>query len=303
MAKHRKPSHRNNEELVENNGIILTEDGEVQDASTSDRRDLLKLLGMGAAGAVGASLIEANPASAADGNRLQTVDVFNVRRYGATGNGSTDDTTAIQAAVDACHGFYGSGSSSAGYPGGVVYFPPGVYLFTSQLLYYPGQTWMGAGEGGVSTLWCNVDLGEIVGFNVQGPGNFGPWNGYAAIDSGATASHGFASIFQDLYISGPAGGTATGSETYAGNKTTGIRMGSSMRLYRCLISGWFAGVAIWEDHQLLMDCYITQNYYNVDWPDNAGGGGNQHSNCLRPLRSLWKLHPCGSERPHRITPS
>ena len=39
---------------------------------------------------------------------------FNVQTYGATGNGSTDDTTAIQAAITA----------ALAADGGVVYFPP-----------------------------------------------------------------------------------------------------------------------------------------------------------------------------------
>lgn len=47
-------------------------------------------------------------------------DWFNVKSYGATGNGTTDDTTAIQNAINACH--------TAG--GGVVYFPAGTYLVT-----------------------------------------------------------------------------------------------------------------------------------------------------------------------------
>lgn len=45
-------------------------------------------------------------------------DVVNVKAYGATGNGTTDDTAAINNAITACVG--------AG--GGVVYFPPGTYL-------------------------------------------------------------------------------------------------------------------------------------------------------------------------------
>ena len=45
-----------------------------------------------------------------------------VTQYGATGNGTTDDTTAIQNAINA-----------AGAAGGVVYFPPGNYLVSSTL--------------------------------------------------------------------------------------------------------------------------------------------------------------------------
>lgn len=47
---------------------------------------------------------------------------FNVKDYGATGNGATDDTTTIRAAITACN--------AAG--GGVVYFPPGTYKVTVQ---------------------------------------------------------------------------------------------------------------------------------------------------------------------------
>lgn len=46
---------------------------------------------------------------------------FNVRTYGATGNGVTDDTYGIQAAIDA--------ASAAG--GGIVFFPEGTYSFSS----------------------------------------------------------------------------------------------------------------------------------------------------------------------------
>lgn len=47
-------------------------------------------------------------------------DVFNVMAYGAKGDGVTDDTAAIQAAVNA-------GSNA----GGIVFFPPGTYLVSA----------------------------------------------------------------------------------------------------------------------------------------------------------------------------
>ena len=46
---------------------------------------------------------------------------FNVKAYGATGDGTTDDTTAIQAAFDA--------ANTAG--GGTVYFPSGTYCIST----------------------------------------------------------------------------------------------------------------------------------------------------------------------------
>lgn len=51
-------------------------------------------------------------------------EVYNVKAYGATGNGSTDDSTAIQSALDACY--------AAG--GGTVYFPSGTYKIATGLI-------------------------------------------------------------------------------------------------------------------------------------------------------------------------
>lgn len=53
----------------------------------------------------------------ADGSLKSSSDVYNVRDYGATGDGTTNDTAAIQAAIDAA-------TAAAG---GIVYFPSGTY--------------------------------------------------------------------------------------------------------------------------------------------------------------------------------
>jgi polygalacturonase len=60
-------------------------------------------------------------------NRL--AEVVNVKDFGATGDARTDDTTAIQAALNAA---YGSPSSpNGGFPGAIknraVFFPAGYY--------------------------------------------------------------------------------------------------------------------------------------------------------------------------------
>jgi hypothetical protein len=71
--------------------------------------------------------------------------VFDAKAYGATGNGSTDDTTAIQAALNAAPS------------GGVVYLPAGTYKISSPLVVPPTITFRGTtrtfwfpSEGGTS---------------------------------------------------------------------------------------------------------------------------------------------------------
>ena len=66
-----------------------------------------------AAGAVALSV------SAAGVPSVGAIAKYNVKEYGAVGDNTTDDSAAIQAAIDAC---YASASS------GVVYFPEGSYL-------------------------------------------------------------------------------------------------------------------------------------------------------------------------------
>lgn len=86
--------------------------------------------------------------------------IFNVRLYGATGNGTTDDTAAIQAATSAA-------DSSAG---GIVYFPAGQYKIsssiTSQSLY---TGFLGDGKGASAIL--NTGTGAAI---ISDPSSFAP---------------------------------------------------------------------------------------------------------------------------------
>lgn len=108
--------------------------------------------------------------------------VFDVKAYGAVGNGTTDDTAAIQAALDAC-----------ALTGGRVYAPRGTYRITSSLTWAPagaeafGLTLVGDGmeatifehaisNGPLVDVQCAttggfVYGGEIGGFRIQSTAN------------------------------------------------------------------------------------------------------------------------------------
>ena len=89
---------------------------------------------------------------------LYTKNVINVKDFGATGDGSTDDTAAIQAAMDASV----AGGANAITP---VVFPPGKYYITSQIDLpvlekpasdYEASPWIVSGYG--ATIYSDQDI-------------------------------------------------------------------------------------------------------------------------------------------------
>lgn len=76
---------------------------------------------------------------------------FNVQAYGAKGDGTTDDTVSIQAALTA-----------AGVKGGAVILPPGNYLITATLTIPSGVTLEGTSFAGVQTSVGVADLGSVI---------------------------------------------------------------------------------------------------------------------------------------------
>lgn len=75
-------------------------------------------------------------------------DVLNVKDFGATGDGTTDDTSAIQECIDAAN------TRGASVGGCSVYFPAGTYLVTSSLL-TPAKAYLLTGDGHVSKITGN----------------------------------------------------------------------------------------------------------------------------------------------------
>jgi hypothetical protein len=102
--------------------------------------------------------------------RLDSSDVrledlaYNVKKFGALGDNSTDDTTAIQVTVDAC--------GAAG--GGVVYFPPGRYLSGLVKVKYSNVYLVGAGIGATKLIMkplndsALIQLGDYADESIRG---------------------------------------------------------------------------------------------------------------------------------------
>lgn len=95
---------------------------------------------------------------------------FNVQKYGTVGDGTHDDTAAIQAAINAAQGF----------GGGIVVLPPGKYKVTSPLSVTAGNVKLqGFGEGAVhpssvtpatSLWWTGGATGPVLSFSATAGG-------------------------------------------------------------------------------------------------------------------------------------
>lgn len=98
----------------------------------------------------------------------------NVMDYGATGDGTTDDTAAIKAAITAAHATTHKR----------LYFPAGTYSFRQQLIVHSGATWFGDGLD-KSVLALNIAAGNIVPIRTNttsGTKNFFDQTGVALYD-------------------------------------------------------------------------------------------------------------------------
>lgn len=90
---------------------------------------------------------------------LYTEGFFNVKWFGAKGDGVTDDTAAIQAAIDAMH--------SSG--GGEVYIPSGTYILSNYLTIYSYIKLIGASQYAVTIKQTNANAAHIYANDVLYP--------------------------------------------------------------------------------------------------------------------------------------
>lgn len=90
-------------------------------------------------------------------------EIVSVLDFGATGDGVTDDTIAIQYAMDSVKQSVGSFDVQINSRGGTVYFPPGAYRVTSTINGRAGTKMLGAGPNR-SRIVSEIPSGNVVSF-------------------------------------------------------------------------------------------------------------------------------------------
>jgi Pectate lyase superfamily protein len=135
-----------------------------------------------ASAALGADELPINEAGTSKKLTVAQIKTFvglyaNVKDYGAVGNDSADDTSAIAAAIAAAAGSGGAG---------VVYFPPGVYI-TSPVTIPAGITLQGANGQGFVSLVTTVPNANAKSTLKLKSGSTGPL--LSPNDSGSTSCH------------------------------------------------------------------------------------------------------------------
>jgi len=190
--------------------------------------------------------------------------VYNVRGYGAMGDGQTDDTEAILAATEAAK------------DGGTVYFPPGTYNCSGQLQYRGKQIWQGVGPSSVINLV--QDLGDDTALAVPFI-----YPDLPTIYQNSTAS------FRDLLILGPGRNWTVGINPCF---TIGLQTSGSLVCENVSIMRFFAGFDQIADHEVYIRCEAHNNYYGLDFSDNlpAGFGNQSFYSCKFDGNALASIH-------------
>ena len=218
----------------------------------------------GYAGSFGSIPTGASSPSQGVGDKFGQV-ALNVKDFGAKGDGSTDDTTAIQNCLNAAYGTSGSPHGASVELNSPVYFPAGHYIITSALTLRSvrGAHIYGAGRfttaienttanGSVFTTngfeYSIVERMEII-TNGTGNGFNLDWDntGSAALQS---------NTFRDIYFTGGARGLSIGETGNMGSESliencyfqnhsvAGLHVRNANALANSVIGGNFAQCAL-----------------------------------------------------------
>lgn len=238
---------------------------------TTKRRDFLKLAGLSAAGlmtAVESSMDEHARGQGVTKVPVAVAGVFNVRDFGAKGDGTSNDTPAINGAIQA--------AEASG--GGTVRFPAGQYLCYSIRL--KSNVALHLGHGSVIIAADPLPLGQSGGYDEPEPDQ--PWEQYQ--DFGHNHWHNsllWGMDLHDISISGPGRiwgrglvrGNGPLNRTPADRRSQGVG-NKSIALKNCYNvllkdfqiqqGGWFGILATGVDNLLIDGVTIDTNRDGMD---------------------------------------
>lgn len=232
------------------------------------RRDFLKLAGVGAAGVMAAAFPAAAHAQQERSESGNASARFDVRHYGAVGDGKTVDTPAINRAIEA--------AAAAG--GGTVIVPAGEYLCYSIRL--KSNVALFLDQGAVILAADPLPEGQAGGYDEPEPVQ--PWEAYQ--DYGHNHWHNsliWGEGLENVSIYGPGriwgrGLTrSNGPETHnpKGRRTSGVGNKSialknchnvQLRDFQILQGGWFGILATGVDNLLIDGLTIDTNRDGMD---------------------------------------
>lgn len=212
-------------------------------------------------------------------------DYVSVKDFGAIGNGTTDDTTAVQNAIN-----------SLSTNGGALYFPIGRYRLTSTITLKPNVSIIGEQKG----EWGSPNVPGVVFIKDHTTGD--------VLYSPATQT--IASVsFENFYIEGNKGGIggSSGNGIQILNchdvifrrvwikecPSSGFIIGQGASshhnyLYNCYsFFNVASGYDVQSDWMRFIDCWADGNYVGINFPNNAYCGS--HARIDRCHFEEWEL--------------
>lgn len=180
---------------------------------------------------------------------------YNVKHYGAAGNGSTDDTSSIQSAISAASG------------GGIIFFPPGTYKVSSPIaLSSTGLTLQGSGTtatilqisgtfSGASVINITSSFSAVRELSIEGAsGSYGSNPAADAIQITGVTHVNISDIYFQAINGWQVQSTGTGSTANYNIHVTECRGYQCKKGFHCIGN---TGTGFSSVH-VFLNCYATQ---------------------------------------------
>jgi len=200
--------------------------------------------------------------------------VINVKDYGAKGDGVTDDTAALQAAVDAAIGGNPAGAASTvRFAVKSIFIPIGTYLITAPLKIYGVSSLRFTGSGNTSVIQVGAALQyalDLNGVSMSRFENFSIWGNAAgtaqtalALNWSPTVSVGssYADVFSGIWITNFKFKYAFGFGVESANYDV-----SGLRIIACQVNGaWASGENAWFQGGFVSGSGVAGNVLDHDY--------------------------------------